>query len=323
VGRVTKTATGEPGGECAACGAGLQGRYCHACGQDARARPRSLRALAAEAFSETSLIDGKAVRTLVALAIRPSRILIAYREGAGRLYASPVKIFVVVTALFLAVLNLSDVVIYQYVRQVEPGAQVTAHVDPEWRTVHLTGAIVETRWMQRRMDEPIDPRIHEAIREAAARADNASDRQSLLYDIQSDLEQEIISKRLSAWLSNGVWLLTPLFALLLAPLYGRRRLFMEHLIFAMWAHVTAFTLLILLALANRFGPSLPAWPLAIPYLIYFTGAASRYYGLPLVSAGWRAVLHTVLYLMFVLFPAGIVVAISALDMEALGALIAA
>ena len=312
-----------PDGDCAACGTGLNGRYCHACGQDTEARPRPLRDMALEAFSETSLIDGQGVRTLIALVTRPSRILIAYREGAGSLYASPVKIFVVVTALFLAVLNFSDVVIYQYVRQVEPGAQVTARADPDGVTVHLTGATEETRWMQRRVNVPVDPRIHQAMQDAAARTDNEADRQNLLYEIQSDIEQEIISERLSAWLPNAVWLLTPLFALLLAPLYGRRRLFMEHLVFAMWAHVTAFTLLMLLALANRFGANLPAWPLAIPYLIYFARAASRYYGMPMGSAAWRSVAHTALYLIFVLMPAAIVVAISALDLQALAAFIAA
>ena len=312
-----------PDGDCAACGTGLNGRYCHACGQDTEARPRPLREMAYEAFSETSLIDGQGVRTLVALVTRPSRILIAYREGAGSLYASPVKIFVVVTALFLAVLNFSDVVIYQYVRQIEPGAQVTARADPDGVTVHVTGASEQTRWMQRRVNVPIDPRIHQAMQDAAARADNETDRQNLLYEIQSDIEQEIISERLSAWLPNAVWLLTPLFALLLAPLYGRRRLFMEHLVFAMWAHVTAFTLLMLLALANRFGANLPAWPLAIPYLIYFTRAASRYYGMPMGSAAWRSVAHTALYLIFVLMPAAILVAISALDLQALAAFIAA
>ena len=312
-----------PDGDCAACGTGLNGRYCHACGQDTEARPRPLREMAYEAFSETSLIDGQGVRTLVALVTRPSRILIAYREGAGSLYASPVKIFVVVTALFLAVLNFSDVVIYQYVRQIEPGAQVTARADPDGVTVHVAGSSEETRWMQRRVNVPIDPRIHQAMQDAAARADNETDRQNLLYEIQSDIEQEIISERLSAWLPNAVWLLTPLFALLLAPLYGRRRLFMEHLVFAMWAHVTAFTLLMLLALANRFGANLPAWPLAIPYLIYFTRAASRYYGMPMGSAAWRSVAHTALYLIFVLMPAVVVVAISALDIQALAAFIVA
>lgn len=311
------TAVGEPGGACAACGVTLNGRYCHACGQDTEARPRPLREMALEAFSETSLIDGQGVRTLIALVTRPSRILIAYREGAGSLYASPIKIFVVVTALFLAVLNFSDVVIYQYVRHVEPGVQVTARANPDGYTVHVTGESDAELWMQRRVEPAIDPRIHEAIRRAAGGAANEQDRQNLLYEIQSDHEQAIISERLAAWLPNAIWLLTPLFALLLAPLYGRRRLFMEHLVFALWAHVTAFTLLMLLALANRFGANLPAWPLAIPYLFYFTRAAARYYGMSMVSAAWRAVAHMAMYLVLVLIPAAIIVAISALDLQAL------
>ncbi|RZJ41948.1 MAG: DUF3667 domain-containing protein, partial [Brevundimonas sp.] len=105
---------------CAACGAMLMGRYCHLCGQDTLARPRPLRELAMEAFSETNLVDTRTARTMAALALRPGELLEAYRSGAGSRYATPIKIFVVMTALFLLVLNFSDVVIYQYVRQVEP-----------------------------------------------------------------------------------------------------------------------------------------------------------------------------------------------------------
>jgi hypothetical protein len=317
------TAAEEPGGACAACGVTLNGRYCHACGQDTEARPRPLREMALEAFSETSLIDGQGVRTLVALVTRPSRILIAYREGAGSLYASPVKIFVVVTALFLAVLNFSDVVIYQYVRHVEPGAQVTARADPDGYTVHVTGETDAELWMQRRVEPAIDPRIHAAMQDAADRATSELDRQNLLYEIQDDRQTARFSERLAAWLPNAVWLLTPLFALLLGRLFGRRRLFMEHLVFAMWAHVLAFSLLILLAVANRFGANLPAWPLVIPYLFYFARAASRYYGLSMVSAAWRSAAHLALYLLLVLLPAALIVSLSVIDMEAYIAFLAA
>ena len=317
------TAADEPVTACAACGARLMGRYCHACGQDVEARPRPLRQMAYEAFSESSLIDDQGVRTLVALVTRPSRILIAYRAGAGSLYASPIKIFVVVTALFLAVLGLGDVVIYQYVRAVEPGAQVTATPDPDGVTVHVSGATERDNWMQRRVEPAVDPRIHAAMEAAAARATTEVDRQNLLYEIQSDREQEIICDRIIGWLPNALWLMTPLFALLLAPLFGRRRLFMEHLVFAMWAHVMAFSLLMLLALANWLGANLPAWPLIVPYMAYFIRAAARYYDMSYVSAAWRSALHAVLYVCLVLIPALLVLAVSALDWAALEAFLAA
>ena len=53
---------------CAACSTALLGRYCYKCGQDSRAKPRPLRELAMEAFSETNLVDTRTVRTMAALA---------------------------------------------------------------------------------------------------------------------------------------------------------------------------------------------------------------------------------------------------------------
>jgi len=309
---------------CPACGVELAGRYCHACGQDALARPRPLRAWAAEAFSESSLVDGRTARTLVALAVRPGKLLEACRDGAGSLYQTPTKLFVVVTALFLLTLNFADVQLYQYVARVtDPERPVSARPDPDGATVHLDNATQGEVWMQKRVEPAIDPAVTAAIEAAARRAKTNTDRQNLLYENQSNREQALISERLAGWLPNAVWLLMPLYAVLLAPFFGRRRLMMEHLIFAMWAHVMAFSLLIALALANKFGARAPAWPLVLPYLGYFVLAASRYYGVGRLQALWRGAAHLALYVGLVLFPAALVVALSAMDLGALVAFILA
>lgn len=302
---------------CPACGAGLAGRYCHECGQDTDSRPRPLREFVVEAFSETNLVDGRTAHTLVGLAIRPGQMLEAYRSGAGSQYQSLVKLFVVATALFLLALSFSDVVIYQYAaRVIDPSQPVTATADPDGETVHLTNVEQGERWMQRQVEPSIDPTITQAIAAAAARATTERDRQNLSYENQTNAEQAVISERIAAWLPNALWLLMPLYALLLALFFGRKRFLMEHLNFAMWAHVTAFLLLIMLALANRSGAGLPVWPVIVPYLGYMTLAASRYYALSWPQALWRSATHLVLYALLVLAPAVIVVAITALDWEA-------
>lgn len=306
--------TDEPA-RCAACGTPLMGRYCYKCGQDTLAKPRPLRELAMEAFSETNLVDTRTARTMAALALSPGRLLEAYRAGAGGLYATPIKIFVVMTALFLFVLNFSDVVIYQYVRQVIPGETVRAEARPDYSVV-VHGTTEHDRWMQRRIEPSIDPRIPAAIKAAAERTTSPTDRATLVYELQADREQDLVAQRLADWLPNALWLLMPLYALLLTPLFGRRRLFLEHVVFAMWAHALAFGLLILLALINKFGAGLPAWPLVIPYMAYFTVAARRYYGATWVQAGWKGLVHTGLYVLVVLLPAAIVVAVSAMDVGA-------
>jgi hypothetical protein len=309
--------TVEGAGACQACRATLRGRYCHDCGQDAMAKPRPLREWAAEAFSEANLVDGRTARTLVALAIAPGRLLEACRNGAGDRYQTPTKLFIVATALFLLALNFANVQLYQYVaRVVEPARPVVASPDPDGVTVHLQNAVQGELWMQRRVEPNIDPAVTAAISAAAERAVTNADRQNLLYENQANREQATISARLAAWLPNVLWLLMPMYALLLAPFFGRGRLLVEHLVFAMWAHVMAFSLLILLALANKVGAAAPAWPLVIPYLGYFVIAASRYYGVSRVQALWRGTVHLALYAALVLFPAALAVAISAMDVEA-------
>ena len=303
---------------CSACRAVLHGRYCHECGQDAQARPRPLRDWAAEAFSEANLVDGRTARTLTALAVKPGRLLEASRDGAGSRYQTPTKLFVVATALFLLSLNFADVQLYQYVARVtDPGLPVTARADPDGATVHLENATQGERWMQRRVDPAIDPAVTAAIQAAAARATTETDRQNLLYEDISNQEQAAISERLANWLPNAVWLLMPLYALTLAPFFGRRRLIVEHLVFAMWAHVTAFVLLIFLAVANKYGAGAPVWPMALPFLGYFTLAASRYYGVSRLQALVRGAIHLTLYFALVLFPAALVAALTVMDLEAL------
>jgi hypothetical protein len=244
-------------------------------------------------------------------------LLEAYRDGAGALYQTPTKLFIVMTGLFLLTLNFADIQIYQYVAQVtDPSRPVVASLYPDGVTVRLENATEEELWMQRRVDPAVDPAVTTAIRAAAAQATSKAGRTNLLYDIQANHEMEIVSARLAAWLPNMLWLLMPLFALLLAPLFGRRRLLMEHLVFAMWAHVTGFALLILVALANKSGAAVPAWPIVVPYLGYFTLAARRYYRLGALQAFWRGTAHLCLYIALVLIPAMIVLQISALDLDA-------
>lgn len=309
---------------CAACGARLHGRYCHACGQDAEARPRPLREWAAEAFSESSLVDGRTTRTLVALATRPGRLLQAYRTGAGSRYQTPTKLFVVMTALFLVCLGFADVALYQFVaRPVDPSRPVIARADPDGVTVHLENAVQAELWMQRRVDPAVDPAVTEAIDQAATRATSEKDRQNLLYENQNNRELAVVSARLAAWLPNALWLLMPLYALLLAPFLGRKRYLMEHLVFAMWAHVIGFGLLSLLALANKWGAAMPAWLILPPCLLYFVAAARSYYGVSSIGALWRGVAHLAAYACLGLIPAALVVMISAMDVSAFVAFISA
>lgn len=314
-----KRATTTP---CPTCQQPLRGRFCYNCGQDTHIGPRPLREMAGEALAEITKLDTKAIRTMATLAVRPGRLLEAYRAGASGRYSTPLKMFVMMTAIFLAVLNFTDVQIYQAVWTSTPGVTPVATADPDGVNVHITGAVEQEVWMRQRIEPAIDPRIIPALEEAAARATNERDRQNLAYEAEIVRDQPAITERLVTWMSNAMWVMMPLYAALLIPLFGRR-LFMEHLAFAMWAHAMGFTLLLLLALANRLGARLDIWPLLLPYGVYFTLAASQYYGVSRWGAVWRCAVHITLYFLLAIVPAGIVATFFAMDIGAYWAFLTA
>ena len=303
---------------CAACETPLYGRYCHACAQDSRAKAAPLRELAAQVAISYSPIDGKMARTLAVLAVRPGRLLEAYRCGAGSLYVTPLKLFVAATALFLSVLNFSDTTLYQYTWEIDEGEQIgRALYDPATAIVSVEGTSAGASWLQPKIDPAIDPQITAAIEAAARDAPDEATRANMRYELILTATGEKLAHRLSAWLPNVLWLLMPIYALGLVPLFGHRRLFAEHVFFAMWAHATAFLLAMGLAAINGLGANLDAELLALPYLAYFTIAAARYYGMSFVQALWRGALHLIFYVFVVLFPTAIFIAATAVDWRAL------
>lgn len=304
---------------CAACETSLEGRYCHICGQDSKAKPGPLREMAVQVATSYSPIDGKLARTLAVLAVRPGRLLEAYRSGAGSLYVTPLKLFVASTALFLAVLNFSDTTFFQYVWKVdEPGAPVRAVFDPVTLEVTVDGATEEDRWLQPRIEPAIDPEVTAAIEQGARTEPTEAGRANMAYELALNAEQERLATRFSDWLPNILWLLMPLYAVGLIPLFGRRRLFFEHVLFAMWAHAITFVMAMAISAINARGANISAIWLALPYLAYFTVAASRYYGVSAIQALWRGVVHLIYYLFLVLLPAAVLILLTVMDWNAFG-----
>lgn len=67
-------------GTCANCDTPMQGEFCHACGQR-RAQPIDLPLLAEALSRETVDLEGRYVRTLIELTVRPGRAIAGYLEG--------------------------------------------------------------------------------------------------------------------------------------------------------------------------------------------------------------------------------------------------
>lgn len=305
----------EPPPDCPVCGTPRIGRYCHQCGQDSHSRPQPLNAIVSEAAATLSPVDSKMVRTLMALAIRPFELLDAYRRGAGGLYLTPLKLFLTTSALFLALLNFGDVAFFQEPRLAPPDRPVELRIDRATQSVEVIGELGETRWMRKRTLD-LDPRIP-AAEEALAAAPTTSPQDAAILRLDAQFSRQLVDlgDHVTRWIPNALWLLMPVFALLLAPLFGRKRLLSEHLVFAMWAHAVGFTLLMVLAGLNAMIDVVPIWPVLLAYYGYVVVTAARYYDLSLFSAGWRMALQSLLYVGLVLIPLALIIFITGIDFE--------
>jgi uncharacterized membrane protein len=86
---------------CANCGVELRGAYCHACGQSADRRHRSVAHLAWEAVEGLFHLDGRLMRTLPDLFFRPGRLARDYMEHRIARHVPPFRTFLVALLVFI------------------------------------------------------------------------------------------------------------------------------------------------------------------------------------------------------------------------------
>jgi Protein of unknown function (DUF3667) len=94
---------------CANCGAALQGKYCHACGQPIKGMIRPLSGLTADVIDSVFNIDSRILRTLGPLLFKPGFLTTEYFIGRRQRYVTPFRLFFFLTIIaFLAAQLFSD-----------------------------------------------------------------------------------------------------------------------------------------------------------------------------------------------------------------------
>ena len=89
---------------CRCCGAVLQGKFCHECGQKHLLGRLTVSELVSNAFAALTELDSTLWRTLRELALNPGQVALNYISGQRALYINPVKLFLTVFAVYMALL---------------------------------------------------------------------------------------------------------------------------------------------------------------------------------------------------------------------------
>lgn len=87
--------------ECLNCGAELHGRYCHACGQGADDHHRSILHLIWEVVEDITHLDGRLMRTLPPLFLRPGQLARDHFEGRRQRHVPPLRLFLITLLIFM------------------------------------------------------------------------------------------------------------------------------------------------------------------------------------------------------------------------------
>ena len=299
---MTETTADLPGageGTCSGCGATLVGPFCHACGQEQRPRNLPMKDLIGNVLAESFNLEGRTLLTADAMLRRPGDLLVAFREGRS-LYTTPFKLFLIVSAAFFVFVVWSDVAIYQFLPVRSGAAPIAAELVPNG--VRLVGGTLRDVFLFPRADGAVAGETIAALQAVRPGADAVQ--QSSFDDfIQYQRAWTGLNATLETWLPRLLWLLMPVYGLMLWPLFrARGRMLVEHFVFALWAHCLIFILLVLFAALNWIGLRLSFWLLAIPYLTYFTLAARRYFVVPTVGAAWRGVVHLLAFFILAWIP---------------------
>jgi len=260
---------------CQNCETPTPGNFCPECGQDSRDHRVALRLLVVGLWNDLFTFDNRFWRSIVLLLFKPGTLTGQFIAGRRVRYIPPARMYLFISLVFFFLMS---VMVKAELRgSEESDAAAGAAVADSVRT-----AVVDSL-----ADVPGPAEQQTTLGEFGAGftdgitgedGDGRAHARMFGQDYEFD-EQAFVSAVINL-LPKGMFLLLPVFALLLALVYVRSgRRYVEHLIFSLHFHSFVFILLIV-ALATTW---FPAWAIAFAlFYIYLYLAMKRVYG-----QGWR------------------------------------
>ena len=288
---------------CPNCGTLKQGRFCAVCGQNDRDYLRSLFPVLYQILAETFEADSRVWRTLGALFLHPGLLSLEFSRNRRAHYLSPFRLYLFTSLLFFLVLSLT---VDDPKQEDGPGLIQVRVGDSEedkadaianfgFDKLEANSEAIET--LKRSLGEERASKIDQILARPAssvprmllvnnavglAGGDEGLDEPIDLFVAGQLVDVfhapwPVVRDRFVGYLPVAMFLVLPLYALMLKVLFIRRhRFYAEHLVFSMHIHTIAFIV---------FGVALltpPPWPWVDQILLlaltgYYFVALKRFY----------------------------------------------
>jgi hypothetical protein len=279
------------GEHCLNCGALTPDAYCGHCGQRNADYRESMREVVGEVAEEIFQLDSRIAKTIVPFLFQPGRLTKEFVEGRRVRYSSPLRLFLFTSALYFVAGWLA------------PGR---AHF-LEWsgsaqkRTVEL--------WPTERPDAGADDAkpLFYADDDGGLLDERPDGGESRFAAFQRERVDEwrkepgnIAKQRMSefviASVPKAVFVLMPLFALLLALFFRKpKRFYLEHFIFALHYHSFLFVVMAIGQLIHSLEGAL-----GLAAVVYLALSLRRVYSPTVVQLTWKLILLVLLYAIILL-----------------------
>lgn len=237
---------------CLNCGHPVSDRYCGACGQEAVASVVSFRELVASAIDSYLSLDSKLVRSLVPFLRHPGLLSEEYVRGRRERYVSPIRLYLVSSLLFFVVASF-----------------LVDRSDTGFLRITNTSKNTEA---------PAPGALPQSA-DSLAVGSRGNSPTGAFFERLFETDPQEISAHFVRQLPRALFVLVPVFALLLRLIYARRsRLYIEHLVLGL--HVHAFLFLVATP-AMLIPTSIGAAPVLLLSSAYLLLSMKRFY-----AQGW-------------------------------------
>jgi hypothetical protein len=270
--------------DCRNCGTYAPLRFCPNCGQDTALHPPSAWEFVHEFITHYVALEGKLWKTMLLLTLQPGRLTTEYLAGRKARYINPLRIYITASFIFFLLIKVvgsdSNAPI-QFSAPAEQGASVQAQIEGDKKLRELRAELAQCKAEPNRC-----ARWKVAVAEAELR-----------FEADPKAAVARAGERMRANLPYAMFLLLPVFALLLKAVYlNRRRYYGEHLVFSLHLHAFWFFALLVFALVPS---AVSPWvALAMPaYAVFALGRVygGRWWAVALRSLALRSLALSLLY----------------------------
>ncbi len=263
--------------ECQNCGYKDRGNFCSNCGQSFTALNRPLKDILAEVGDIVNL-DSRIIRSIFPFLFKPGFLTREYLAGKRKTYMSPFRLYLLMSLLFFFLAQSTSKKISE---AGENWLQVTADTTDMVRDDSTVIEILKNGSIFMVDIDTTD--LNKSIRKAKRR------KRLREGAIDALTNKAIFLQNFYRTISYVLFLLMPVFAILLKLLYVRRRVFyIEHLMFSINMHsfmLLVFSMMIILSQILKENSEYIAF-MYILVPVYFTAGMKRFYQ----QALWKIIL---------------------------------